>query len=100
MPLTITHEGVAYDLDDVDLQWTLEECRGALATRRSLRILGRRGLRSRLRADAANRELAAIPEAAARRAARSGASTAADADATDRSLTVGDVDVTVLIVDD
>ena len=176
MPLTITHEGVAYDLDDVDLQWTLEECRGALADASgSLRILddgewklrrdgktvegerltlaalgvglrdalelvrvdgGNRppraaakplgkkipcrfdavidledapralpyqGLRSRLRADAANRELAAIPEERrhdALRAVYGAVNDMLDADATDRSLTVGDVDVTVLIVDD
>ncbi|KAH8072365.1 hypothetical protein JL721_3635 [Aureococcus anophagefferens] len=175
MPLTITHEGVAYDLDDVDLQWTLEECRGALAgggrcassttasgscgdgetvegERLTLAALGvglrdalelvrvdggnrppgaaaaapaptrkitcrltrsststtRRGrsyqgLRSRLRADAANRELAAIPEERrhdALRAVYGAVNDMLDADATDRSLTVGDVDVTVLIVDD
>ena len=67
------------------------------------RTLPYQGLRSRLRADAANRELAAIPEARrhdALRAVYGAVNDMLDADATDRSLTVGDVDVTVLIVDD
>ena len=181
MVLTVKHEGVSYELDEVDLQWTLEECRGEVAAqsgsfkvlddgewklmlngkavegeRMRLSVLGlsmdsrlemvrvdgsnrppRRevslpppapdvekvtcrfdavidlddaphtlayaGMRSRLRDDAALRELSVVPDKDrpdALRAVYAAVNDMLAADDTDRALRVGAIDVRVLIVDD